>query len=68
MASIPVAAAIAGGSVFVDSGSRIASRGYIGKSATWNLMCSSRSLITAANDTSEPVPAVVGRQASGARS
>ena len=68
MASIPVAAARWGGSVRVDSGSSTARRGYMGRSATWNLMCSSRSLITAAKETSDPVPAVVGRQASGASS
>ncbi len=66
MASMPVAAAIAGGSVRVASGSRIASRGNSGKSAISSLTFSSWSLITAAIDTSLPVPAVVGMQASGA--
>ena len=50
----------------VDSGSRIASRGKSGKSAISSLTFSSGSLMTAAIDTSEPVPAVVGMQASGA--
>ena len=68
MASMPVAAAMAGGRVAVDAGSRIASRGNIGKSATWYLMCSSASLITAAKEISEPVPQVVGMQANGASS
>ena len=63
---MPVAAAIAGGSVRVVSGSRIASRGNSGKSAISSFTFSSGSLITAAIDTSLPVPAVVGMQASGA--
>ena len=61
-----MAAAIGAGSVRVDSGSRIASRGKSGKSAISSLTFSSWSLITAAIDTSEPVPAVVGMHASGA--
>ncbi len=65
---MPVAAAIGAGSEAVVSGSRIASRGNNGKSAISSLTCSSTSLITAAIDTSEPVPAVVGMQASGAMS
>ena len=68
MASIPVAAAIFGGSVLVVSGSRIASRGKSGKSAISILIFSSGSLMTAAIETSLPVPAVVGMQASGAMS
>ena len=68
MASIPVAAATAAGSVRVVSGSRIASRGKSGKSAISSFMRSSGSLMTAAIDTSLPVPAVVGMQASGAMS
>ncbi len=68
MASIPVAAASAGGSVRVVSGSRIASRGNSGKSAISSLTLCSWSLITAAIDTSLPVPAVVGMHASGAMS
>ena len=44
------------GSVRVDSGSRIASRGNSGKSAISSLTFSSWSLITAAIETSEPVP------------
>ena len=52
----------------VVSGSRIASRGNSGKSAISSLTLCSWSLITAAIDTSLPVPAVVGTQASGAMS
>ena len=65
---MPVAAATLGGSVRVVSGSRIASRGKSGKSAISSLTFWSGSLITAAIDTSLPVPAVVGMQASGAMS
>ena len=66
MASMPVDAAIADGSVRVDSGSRIASRGNSGKSAISSLTLFSWSLTMAPIDTSDPVPAVVGMQASGA--
>ncbi len=66
IASMPVAAAIFGGSVAVASGSRIARRGKSGKSPTRTLIFCSGSRITAPNETSEPVPAVVGMQASGA--
>ncbi len=52
----------------VLSGSRIASRGKSGKSAISSFTFSSVSLITAAIDTSLPVPAVVGMQASGTTS
>ena len=65
---MPVAAAIGAGSVRVLSGSRIARRGNSGKSAISSLTLRSGSLITAAIDTSLPVPAVVGMQASGAMS
>ena len=65
---MPVAAATLGGSVRVVSGSRIASRGKSGKSAISSLTFWSGSLITAAIDTSLPVPAVVGMHASGAMS
>ena len=65
-ASIPVAAAIGAGSVAVDSGSRIASRGASGKSRTKILISLPGSLTTATGLTSEPVPAVVGIAASGA--
>ncbi len=63
---MPVAAAIAAGSVRVLSGSRMARRGNSGKSAISSLTLRSGSLMTAAIDTSLPVPAVVGMQASGA--
>src|SRR5215211_203745 len=63
---MPVAAAIRGGRVLVDSGSRIARRGKSGKSTTSSLILRSGCLTTAAIDTSEPVPAVVGMHASGA--
>ena len=65
---MPVAAATDGGSVRVVSGSRIARRGKSGKSAISIFTFSSGTLITAAIDTSLPVPAVVGMQASGASS
>jgi hypothetical protein len=65
---MPVAAAICGGSVRVVSGSRIARRGNSGKSAISIFTFSSGILMTAAIETSEPVPAVVGMQASGAMS
>src|SRR3954464_175748 len=65
MASIPVDAAIRGGSVRVLSGSRIARRGNSGKSASSSFTFASWSFTTAAIDTSEPVPAVVGMQARG---
>jgi hypothetical protein len=52
----------------VVSGSRIASRGNSGKSAISIFTFSSGTLITAAIETSLPVPAVVGMQASGAMS
>ena len=65
IASIPVDAAMCGGSVRVLSGSRIASRGNSGKSASSSFTFASWSFTTAAIDTSEPVPAVVGMQASG---
>ena len=66
MASMPVEAAIAAGSVRVDSGSRIASRGKSGKSAISSFTLRSWSFTTAPIELSEPVPAVVGMQASGA--
>ena len=66
IASIPVAAATCAGRVRVVSGSRMASRGKSGKSAISSLTLCSWSLMTAAMETSLPVPAVVGMQASGA--
>src|SRR4051812_45042206 len=60
MASMPVAAATLGGSVRVLSGSRMARRGNSGKSAISSFTLRSGSLITAAIETSLPVPAVSG--------
>ena len=63
---MPVEAAISGGSVRVASGSSIATRGKSGTSASSSFTFASSSLMTAAIDTSDPVPAVVGMHASGA--